>query len=70
MKDIRVYLEHWKKSVAARRGPFSTADRKPMMLSDITQNGIKITGIASTNTCVLIFLHFSEFIFGANASNF
>lgn len=46
-----MYLEHWKKSVAARRGPFSTADWKQMMLSDITQNGIKITGIAQTPVC-------------------
>ena len=61
MKDILLYLEHWKKSVAARRGPFSTADRKQMMLSDITQNGIKITGIASTNTCVLIYINFPAF---------
>ena len=25
-------------------GPFSAADRKQMMLSDITQNGMRITG--------------------------
>ena len=32
--------------MAHKRGPFDTSDRKQMMLSDITQNGIKITGIA------------------------
>ena len=51
MKDILVYLQHWKKSVVARRGLFSTADQKQMMLSDITQNGIKITGMAQTPVC-------------------
>ena len=38
-----VYLDHWKRSVDKRRGPFSPADRKQMMLSDITQNGMRIT---------------------------
>ena len=46
MRDVLNYLEHWRKSVAHRRGPFDTSDRKQMMLSDITQNGIKITGKA------------------------
>ena len=46
MRDVLNYLEHWRKSVAHRRGTFDTSDRKQMMLSDITQNGIKITGKA------------------------
>lgn len=32
-------------SVEKRTGPFTRADCKQMMLSDITQNGMKITGI-------------------------
>ena len=43
MRNVLVYLDHWKKSVDKRKGPFSPADRKQMALSEITQNGMKIT---------------------------
>ena len=38
-----VYLEHWKRSVDKHRSLFSPADRKQMMLSDITKNGMRVT---------------------------
>ena len=44
MKSVLAYLDHWKLTVQKRAGPFSAADRKQMMLSDITQNGMRITG--------------------------
>lgn len=43
MRGMLVYLDHWKKSVDKHRGPFSSADRKQMMLSEVTQNWMKIT---------------------------
>ena len=43
MKELLSYLNHWKLSTEKRVGPFSAAERKQMQLSDITQNGIKIT---------------------------
>ena len=45
MQNFLAYLDHWKQSVEKRTGPFTRADRKQMMLSDITQNEMKITGI-------------------------
>lgn len=45
MENFLAYLDHWKQSVEKRIGPFTPADHKQMMLSDITQNGMKITGI-------------------------
>ena len=46
MRDLLKYLVHSRKSVAYRRGPIDASDRKQVMLSNIIQNGIKITGIA------------------------
>ena len=48
MESMLAYLDHWKLTVQKRVGPFPAADRKQMMLSDITQNGMRITG---TNQC-------------------
>ena len=45
MKEMLSYLDHWKRSVESRKGPFSQAERKQMMLSDITQNGMRITSM-------------------------
>ena len=45
MQEVLDYLNHWKKSVEKRKGPFSATDKKQMMLSDITQNGIRLTGM-------------------------
>jgi len=45
MKEVLDYLKHWKKSVETRKGPFTTADKKHMMLSDVTQNGMKMTSM-------------------------
>lgn len=44
MEDLLAYLDHWKASVKNRKGPFTTIERKQMMLSEVTQNGIKLTG--------------------------
>lgn len=44
MQEVLSYLDHWKSSVEKRKGPFTPAERKQMMLSDVTQNGIRITG--------------------------
>lgn len=51
MKTVLVYLDHWKLTVQKRAGPFTPAERKQMMLSDITQNGMRITG---TPMCTVI----------------
>jgi len=45
MKVLLLYLDYWKNSVNKRKGPFSAAERKQMMLSKVTQNGIRITGM-------------------------
>lgn len=44
LEEVLQYLKAWEKSVNTRKGPYSKDERKQMMLSDITQNGIKITG--------------------------
>lgn len=43
MREVLAYLDHWKRTVDQRKGPFSSTDRKQMLLSDITQNGMRIT---------------------------
>ena len=43
--ELLTYLDCWEESVKKRKGPFSAADRKQMTLSDVTLNGIRITGI-------------------------
>ena len=45
MKDLLSYLDHWRSSVKKRIGPFSTTERKQMLLSDITQNGMRMTSM-------------------------
>ena len=46
------------------KGPFSTADKKQMTLSEITQNGMKITSkfiISMVQRCLLAFIHLIYF---------
>lgn len=59
MRSMLEYLNHWKKSVEKRKGPFSPADRKQMTLSEITQNGMKITSkfiVSMVQACLFPFL--------------
>lgn len=59
MRNMLEYLNHWKKSVEKRKGPFSPADRKQMTLSEITQNGMKITSkfiVSMVQACLFAFL--------------
>ena len=64
MRNVLVYLNHWKKSVDKRKGPFSIADKKQMTLSEITQNGMKITSkfiVSMVQGCLLTFIQLIRF---------
>ena len=72
MKDLLSYLDHWRNLVKKQIGPFSTTERKQMLLSDITQNGMRMTSML-----IKILVHYSLvcpnilysiFIFGAHTS--
>ena len=56
-KEILGYLNQWKQSVDKRKGPFSAAERRQMMPSDVTLNGIRITGMGLILMCLLNLLY-------------
>lgn len=72
MKDLLSYLDHWRNSVKKRIGPFSKAERKQMLLSDITQNGMRMTSmlikILVHYSLVCPYILYNIFIFGAHTS--
>ena len=46
MEELLSYLDHWRNSVKKRKGPFNAAERKQMLLSDITENGMRLTSMS------------------------
>lgn len=54
--ELLTYLDSWEQSVSQRKGPFSAAERKQMILSDITLNGIRMTGMSHLMTFVVTYI--------------
>ena len=55
--EFLTYLDCWEKSVHDREG-FSSAEKKMMLLSQETRNGLRITGILHTYIiCIYIYIY-------------
>ena len=57
-EEVLGYLEKWEKAVAARKG-FQDNEKKNMLLSMETSNGMKITSESCINYSMILCIHLS-----------